>query len=238
MNKEEKGEIGQILKIKKSGNKYMFYSIYQSNLLREKYQFKYNIKYDFVIVISFDIMLYSRLDFKKFEGEFQFHPRRSIHFGRPPKIILSSSKYCLVPSISDRFYFSTPSVISEISKYYFEFDQHYKNIDLVLPSKTLNVENLFFEYIRSKNIIPKPCFIYFALKRKDPRHDVTSFYNNELLQKKTEDIYFKKKKILRIIIKMLDWIIDFLPKTLIMLLLKGINIFKNIELYIKIKKGI
>ena len=233
----EEKKPGRKMRISRLNMKYMTYSMYQSNLLRKRYQLKLGVNYDFALVISFDIFLYGRLDFNKFTNEFKFHNRKSIHFGRVLKCSLSSNRYIIFPLLIDRFYFSTPSVINDISKLYLEFDDFYKCIDLVLPPKMKFNETIFYEYLLLKNINPTIRQFYYAVKRKDSRYDLLSFYHNPFLVKMSEDFFYKKKRI-GLFFKLLDKYGDLIPKFLISMYRKLLYILKGIDTYMRIKKGI
>ena len=235
---EEEKRPGNKIVTHRISMKYMTYSMYQSNLLREEYQLKHNVNYNFALVISFDIMLYAPLDFKKYAKEFKFHNRKSIHFGRILKSYLTSNRYLIIPSLIDRFYFSNPSVISDISKLYLEFDEFCKNVDLILPSKLKISETILYEYLHLNNINPSIRQFYYAIKRKESKYDLLSFTHNPVLVEMVESDFYKKKRIYNLLFKALDNFGHFIPRFLIDVYRKFFYMFKAIDTYMRIKKDI
>ena len=172
---DEKGHLGNNPKRQMSllGIKYMTYSKYQSNILREEYQKNNNVQYDHALVIRPDIMLLENIVFSKFKNEFEFHNRCSIHFALQPQIELCDDKYFHYPRACDCFYLANPDVIGVISKLYLEFDKFYRDSASILPDSMNVPEVLFFEYLHHKGIIPREYLFRFKIKRKDAKHDVT-----------------------------------------------------------------
>ncbi|GAB4392080.1 MAG: hypothetical protein Tsb005_04580 [Gammaproteobacteria bacterium] len=171
---DEKGHFGThaSTQISLVGLKYMLYSQYQANLLREAYQHEHGIAYDYVVVLRPDILPYEKLNFERFSQEFAFNPRTSIHLVHRAKTKILDNKIFNYPKMADCYYFSTAEVISQITQLYTEFDRYYKAINMIFPAGVENPETAFFEYIYQHNIIPRQYISYFALKRHNKKDDI------------------------------------------------------------------
>lgn len=201
---QETGYFGTHNKVKISlqGVKYMTYGQYQANKLREAYEQENAVNYDYVVVIRPDIMLFAKLDFDLYKKEFSFFKDICIHFVHNPEVNkVLSKKVINFPLIADCYFFSTPHIISKITRLFEEFDFYFKEINSILPPQMDSPETAFFEYIHQKGIITRLYINYFALKRNDDKNDIKLLppqkINDEKLAKKKE----AAKVILRFISK-------------------------------------
>lgn len=171
---DEKGHFGthDDIKISLQGMKYMTYSQYQVNQLREKYQSEYNVEYDYVVMIRPDVMPFVKLDFGAYEAEFEFNKNVSIHFIHNSEIKMRSNKVFNYPLVADCFYFSRPEIISKITSLFQDFDYYYKDILKIFPKQIENPEVSFFESIYQKGIIPRQYINYFAIKRHSDKDSI------------------------------------------------------------------
>lgn len=184
--------------------KYMTYSQFMANQLRENYQKKHAITYDYVVVTRPDIMPFVKLDFANYTKEFLFYKNISIHYVLRSTQEVYSNKIFDCAIISDCFYFSQPENVSKITSIYKEFDYYYKDIIRVFPKKLGHPEISFFENIYQKGIIPRQYINYFAVKRHNDADDI------KLLPPGIEEIG-SDSQIKRIIKRVLAIIVSNLP---------------------------
>lgn len=152
--------------------KYMTYSQFMANQLRENYQKKHAITYDYVVVTRPDIMPFVKLDFANHAKEFLFYKDISIHYVLRLTQKVYDNRVFDLAKTSDLFYFSRPENVSKITSIYKEFDYYYKDITRIFPKQVASPEISFFENIYQKGIIPRQYINYFAIKRQNDADDI------------------------------------------------------------------
>ena len=152
--------------------KYMTYSQFMANQLRENYQKKHAITYDYVVVTRPDIMPFVKLYFENYTKEFLFYKDISIHYVLRSTQKVYGNKIFDCAKVSDCFYFSRPENVSKITSIYKEFDYYYKDIVRIFPKQIESLEISFFENIYQKGIIPRQYINYFAIKRHNDADDI------------------------------------------------------------------
>ncbi len=179
---EESGKFGTHDKIQISlqGLKYMLYSQWQANKLREDYEQENHIKYDYIIVTRPDIFPFVKLNLADYEKEFEYYKDISIHFVHNSEIHIKSNRVFNYRLLGDVFYVATPAVISKIASIFQEFDYFYKKITSTFPPQVENPELAFFEAIMQKGIIPRQYINYFAIKRAAIKDDIKLLPPGEL----------------------------------------------------------
>ena len=160
------------IRISLEGMKYQLYSKFAVNKLRKNYAIENSIKYDYVVVIRPDLFPLVKIELEKYEKEFKFYKKTSIHFVHKPEILIKTDKIFVYPLLADTFFYSTPEVVDIISSIYKEFDFYFKKISSIFPKQIECPETAFFEYLAQKKIIPRMYVNYYSIKRKNDKDDI------------------------------------------------------------------
>ena len=218
---DEQGSFGthDQIKINLQGIKYMVYSQYQANKLREIYETENRIKYDYVIVMRPDIMPLLKLELNQYQQEFNYFSQVSIHFIHNSENNFLSNKVINYPRGADCFYFSTPDVITQITQSYEKFYFYYKKINQILPKQMDVPEVAFFEAIHQKGILTRQYMNDFVIKRYNDKDDakpkITISENNKLYTK----VNFKKV--------IFNFILNYFPSFVSVWVIKTLKLFLN-----------
>ncbi len=168
---EEEGTFGRH-RISLLGIRYMLYSKYQATLLREEHQRARGAAYDYVLVTRPDILLHAALKFEDYADQFRFFDGCSIHLVHGPNSYVLDDRIFSVPIASDCLYFAKPEVVDMITRAYLDFERFFRQGGALWPEGLLHPEEVFFERIRQKGIVPKCYRFYYSIRRTDPSQDV------------------------------------------------------------------
>jgi hypothetical protein len=116
----------------------MFYRIYECNKYSIDYENKYNFKYDIIIRIRTDIILYDNLYLSNFKDDFIYFPIIK------DKIDIYKNGFGL--GITDQFFLGNRNNMNKLCDIYLYLKSNYLNIDCKLPEITL------YYYLNKKNI--------------------------------------------------------------------------------------
>lgn len=132
-----------------NGINFMLHSQYKVNDLREQYQSKNKINYDYVLMLRPDIFLYNELDFNLLDREIRLAKNKQTRFcGINP---MQMKEFALaLDSATDTLYFAIPEIMSKTVKILNNINlQNYKG-------EIWNPENLFNRILLENNVISTP----------------------------------------------------------------------------------
>ena len=188
---EQQGEILEVghfgthssIQISLNGLHNALYSLRRSIEIRKSYVAKTSTHYDYGIVIRPDIMLHENLNLSKYQSEFDYYEKTTVHFLHNSILLLKDRKYFNYPLISDVFYLAKIKTIDEIATLEYQFDRYYKDINITFPAEIENPENGFFQFMAERAIVPRQYQFYFSIKRENNQNDISLLpksRNNEI----------------------------------------------------------
>lgn len=130
------------------GIRYMFHSKKRVNELRQKYQAANHVKYDWVIVLRPDIMIFNYLDLHLLERELKCVGEDPHARYCGPNTTLPPMKEFAFPidSASDVFYLARPQVIDQVTELLYNID--FKKVDQIWNPES------YFNKVLQENGIP------------------------------------------------------------------------------------
>ena len=166
-------------KISANGIHYMLYAQYKVNELRQEYQNKHNIKYDYVLMIRPDIFLYNELNFNLLDKEIKLAKNPQTRFCgiNPMKmnefaLALDSATdtiYCSIPEIMDK----TVQILNtiDISKYQGEIWNPENLFNRILLENGIISTSILYIRARDWNIIRENTIVpYFQIEKNKQKN--------------------------------------------------------------------
>jgi hypothetical protein len=171
----EEGHFGTHEKVQISllGLKHSMYSIYQANLLREKYQQQENIKYDLVFITRPDIEFQELIRFLEFDRYFNFYNNTLIHLVHRHELNVRERQLITYPQMIDVAFFGKPDTVSIATGMYTFFDRYLKDYNLVLPKGVEIPELAWRQYLGERGIVSLYFRFSYAIRRTLGKGDIT-----------------------------------------------------------------
>lgn len=221
---KEEGDIGPLTLL---GYKYMFYSKHQVNCLRQDFQKKNNIQYDYVLVTRHDVKLLERINFLSYEHEFKFYDKSTIHFVMGHHSGFSNKRFFCFQRSNDLFYFAKPNTIDIASKLYIDFKKIYVDYSILNKTNLGFILSPFTDFLIQKGISPRSFRISFCIKRWNDENDIVQIYEG----KNPKPIY-----IMSVIKNTINGFVKLSPKFLLVITKKILLLFNKLKLYIEHKE--
>jgi len=154
-----------------NGLKYMNYSMFQANYLRNEYQEKNNVNYDYIICIRPDIFLNENFDINCFVKDFEFNNNTLISFSNYPILTVCEKRINISFLANDVFMLMTSSVANTLFSSLADFEKYYIVYPSIFPKYNFHPESSFSEMVLGKNIRHRTYIYSYTISRKNSDND-------------------------------------------------------------------